>query len=338
MPGGKSMEMKTCKIGSYGLTFPFVLAPLAGISDRAFRYQCHRFGAGLTHTEMVSAKGLVHGNRKTRELLAVGEGEGPVGIQLFGSQPEIMAEAVASLEGSPAVLIDINMGCPVPKVVNNGEGAALLLDPARALALVQAARGATRLPLTVKMRVGYDQTPFDYCGFAAALEQAGCDALTVHGRTRAQYYTGRADRSKIAAIKRRVGIPVLGNGDVYRGQDALNLMEETGCDGVAVARGALGNPWIFQEIRALWQGEAAPAQPGPEEICQVMLDHLKGAVADKGPKVALREMRKHLAWYTKGMPKAAALRRAVNAADSIDALTAWIDQVRGCWREKCTDS
>ncbi|MDI9491694.1 MAG: tRNA dihydrouridine synthase DusB [Bacillota bacterium] len=314
------MRDPICSIGGFPLEFPFILAPLAGITDGPFRLLCREQGAGLTYTEMVSVKGLYYKSKNTEMLLAIGSEEGPVGIQIFGSEPGLIARAARQLRGRPNVLLDINMGCPVPKVVKNGEGAALLRDPALAAACVRAAAENAEKPVTVKMRVGFSDEPFDCCGFAAEMEAAGCAAVTVHGRTREQYYSGKADWDKIARIKKTLRVPVIGNGDVFSAEGAIRMMEHTGCDGVMIARGALGNPWIFREIRALWEGRPLPPKPSPEEIRCMMLRHLHLAVEAKGEYAAVREMRKHVGWYVKGLPGAAAFRRTANSAVTTEQL------------------
>lgn len=309
-----------CSIDGFDLDFPFVLAPLAGITDGPFRRLCREQGAGLSYTEMVSVKGMYYDNRNTETLLAIAPEEGPVGIQIFGSEPELVGLAAKRLQDRPAVLLDINMGCPVPKVVKNGEGAALLLQPALAQACVRAAVANTDKPVTVKMRIGFSGEPFDACAFARAMEDAGCRAIAVHGRTREQYYSGKADRRRIADIKKAVRIPVIGNGDVFTAQDAMQMIEETGCDAVMIARGALGNPWIFREIRELWAGRPVPPRPEVDEIRHAVLRHLEWAVAARGEAVAVREMRKHVGWYVKGLPKAAQVRREANSATTTEQL------------------
>ena len=308
------MRTQTCNIGEFSLDFPFILAPLAGITDGPFRFLCREQGAGLTYTEMVSAKGLYYRSKNTETLLSIRPEEGPVGIQLFGAEPAIIGRAARQLKDRSNVLLDINMGCPVPKVVRNGEGSALLNDPALAAACVRAAVTQAGKPVTIKMRVGFNEEPYDYTGFASAMEEAGCSAVAVHGRTREQYYSGKADWTKIAQIKRALRVPVIGNGDVFSAEDAIRMMEATNCDAVMIARGALGNPWIFREIRALWEGLPAPPKPTVDEIRQMLLRHLALTLEAKGEYAAVREMRKHVGWYIKGIPGAAQIRRSANSA------------------------
>ena len=241
---------------------PFVLAPLAGVTDSAFRRVCFEQGAAMAFTEMVSAKGLYYRNANTEDLLRIHEDEGPVGIQLFGSEPLMLQFAAEKLKDRPNVCIDLNMGCPVPKVVKNGEGSALLKSPALAEELVRATVKAAGKPVTVKMRIGFDEAhPVDPVAFALRMQEAGAAMVTVHGRTREQYYSGKADWSVIRRIKQALDIPVAGNGDIFSAEDALRMMEETGCDLAVIARGALGNPWIFRECEALYRGQPKPARP-----------------------------------------------------------------------------
>ena len=308
------MRNQTCNIGGFSLDFPFVLAPLAGITDGPFRRLCREQGAGLTYTEMVSAKGLYYQSKNTETLLSIHPEEGPVGIQLFGAEPELIGRAAGQLKDRSNVLLDINMGCPVPKVVRNAEGSALLNDPTRAAACVRAAVEHAGKPVTIKMRIGFAEEPYDYSGFAAGMEAAGCSAVAVHGRTREQYYSGKADWNSIARIKKMLKVPVIGNGDVFSAEEAIRMMETTGCDAVMIARGALGNPWIFRELRALWDGHSVPPKPSVEEIRQMLLRHLALTIEAKGEYAAVREMRKHVGWYIKGIPGAAQIRRIANSA------------------------
>ena len=280
-----------------------VLAPLAGVSDGVYRYIACREGAALSYTEMISAKGLYYKSAGTAELYRIDEREGPVGIQLFGSEPDMIAFAVKKLADEKNVLFDINMGCPVPKVVKNGEGSALLADPDLAARLVEAAVRASDKPVTVKMRIGFGEAR-DYVSFAKRMEDAGASALTVHGRTREQYYSGRADWNAIKAVKEAVGIPVIGNGDVRSIEDADRMIEETGCDLVMIGRGSMGDPWVFRgDKKELFDMD-------------VVAEHFDLLLEEKGEKRACLEMRKYFAWYTKGMKGAAELRQAVNSAET----------------------
>ena len=302
------------------LDAPFLLAPLAGFSDSAFRYICAMHGASLCYTEMLSAKGLCYGSRGSEAILKMRAGEAPLGIQLFGHEPEFIARAAESLRSLPNVLIDINMGCPVPKVVKNGEGSALLKDPKLAAECVRAAVLAAGKPVTVKMRRGFSDAdgssdkPFDPAGFAALMEEAGASAICVHGRTREQYYSGKADWDSVKRVKEAVSVPVIGNGDVFCADDAMRMFEHTGCDAVMAARGAMGDPWLFEEMRAAWRGEPAPKRPDPAEIVETVRLHYRLLAEDKGEYTALREMRGHASFYTRGIRGSAELRRAMNTA------------------------
>ena len=315
------------KIGNVGLSSPFLLAPLAGITDGPFRRLCSEAGAGLVYSEMVSAKGLCYKDKNTGGLLEILPGEGPVAYQLFGHEPEIMAFAARELDKRDNVIFDINMGCPVPKIVKNGEGSALMKNPDLAHDVVAAAVKNTSKPVTVKIRAGWDADSINAVEVAHAVSAAGASAIAVHGRTREQYYSGKADWSVIAAVKRAVDIPVIGNGDVTDGASALRMMEETGCDFVMVARGALGNPWIFRELNAAWRGEPLPPPPTKEDKKQMMLRHFNDVLDLKGEYVAVREMRKHVGWYLKGVPGAAAFRGKINQINSAVELRKAIQEI-----------
>ena len=299
-------------IGDIKLKDRFVLAPLAGITDGAFRRICFRMGAAMACSEMVSAKGLFYGDKKTGKLLEILPGEGPIGYQIFGHEPDILAFAARELDKCDNAFLDINMGCPVPKVVKNFEGSYLMKDPDLCHDLVQACVRSTSKPVTVKIRTGWDSDHINCVEVAHACEAGGAAAIAVHGRTREQYYSGKADWTKIAAVKRAVSIPVIGNGDVQSRADGLRMMEETGCDLVMIGRGALGNPWIFDPD---FEGK-----PSDEELKRVMLEHLTDTAELKGDHIAVLEMRKHVGWYLKGRPGAAAFRNAVNSIDDIEVL------------------
>lgn len=315
------------KIGNVGLSGPFLLAPLAGITDGPFRRLCSEAGASLVYSEMVSAKGLWYKDKNTGGLLEILPGEGPVAYQLFGHEPEIMAFAARELDKRDNVIFDINMGCPVPKIVKNGEGSALMKNPDLAHDVVAAAVKNTSKPVTVKIRAGWDSDSINAVEVAHAVSAAGASAIAVHGRTREQYYSGKADWSVIAAVKRAVDIPVIGNGDVTDGASALRMMEETGCDFVMVARGALGNPWIFAELNAAWRGEPLPPPPTKEDKKHMMLRHFNDVLDLKGEYVAVREMRKHVGWYLKGVPGAAAFRGKINQINSEEELRKAIEEI-----------
>ncbi|MBO4991707.1 MAG: tRNA dihydrouridine synthase DusB [Firmicutes bacterium] len=298
-------------LGNVTLDNPFLLAPLAGVTDSAFRSICKEQGAALVYSEMVSAKGLYYNDKNTEYLLSLREEELPAAYQIFGSEPEMIAFAADRLKERKNCIIDINMGCPVPKVVKNGEGSALLKRPELAQELVRAAVRAAGKPVTVKMRIGWDDESVVAAEFAKAMEEAGAAAVAVHGRTREQFYTGTADWSQIRAVKEALSIPVIGNGDVFCGADALRMMEETGCDFVMIAWGAMGNPWIFREAIALWNGET-PEPVNRQERWRTASEHFDRLLADKGEYAAVREMRKHVGWYTKGLPGSGKLRGRVN--------------------------
>ena len=319
------MKKQPLKIGDLQLDTPFVLAPLAGITDKAMRSLCAKQGASLVYTEMVSGKGLWYGDRKSRKLLEIGADEGLVAYQLFGSDPEIMAHAVKDLKDEKNPLVDLNVGCPVPKVVKNGEGSALLKKLDLLHDVVEAMVKNAGKPVTAKIRMGFERDSNTAVETAKVLEAAGVAAVTVHGRTREQFYEGKADWDIIGEVKAAVSIPVIGNGDVMSGQDAIDMMDRTGCDGVMMARGALGNPWIFKDATALWKGEGLPEAPTNEERIKMLLRHLDLIIEDKGERIAVREIRKHVGWYVKGMHGAAAFRREVNGIDDAVVMRAAIE-------------
>ena len=299
------------KIGNIELDNPFFAAPLAGVTDAPYRRLCRRFGAALVYSEMVGAKGLYYNDKKTEQLLYVYEDEKPTAYQIFGSDPEIMAYAARELEERENVILDVNMGCPVPKIVKNGEGSALMKNPELVYRIISAMTKATDKPVTAKIRAGFDSSSINAVEVAKAIEAGGAAAVAVHGRTREQYYSGRADWSVIADVKKAVNIPVIGNGDVTDGKSALAMMEETGCDFVMVGRAALGNPWIFSQLKAAWKGvEYDP--PTLEEKKKVMLEQLDMMIELKGEYGAVREMRKFVGWYLKGAPGSAVFRGSVN--------------------------
>ena len=380
---------KDCNIGNVRLANPFLLAPLAGVTDAPFRRICGEMGAGLVYSEMVSAKGLWYKDKNTDRLLEILDGEAPVAYQIFGHEPEIMAEAVHMLNERNHVLLDINMGCPVPKIVRNGEGSALMRDPDLAQRVVEAAVSASTKPVTVKIRAGWNDAEKNAVEVARAIEAGGASAVAVHGRTREQFYSGNADWDIIAAVKDAVRIPVIGNGDVTDVTAAYRMMQETGCDFVMIGRGALGNPWIFESLARAWtagafdalrteaqgseanQQGAAGAQPAAqdtdlsrqggsrnaagaqpagaavkvqqpgaaadpalyncapskEQKIAMMLRHFDDVYALKGEYTAVREMRKHVGWYLKGVPGAAAFRGRINQINDAAALRAAIRSI-----------
>jgi tRNA-dihydrouridine synthase B len=285
---------------------------MAGFTDAVMRTLCEEQGASLTYTEMVSAKGLYYGGKKskTAELTYIPEGAGPTAIQIFGSEPEVMAFAAKELESLPNAILDINMGCPVPKVVKNGDGSALMQDPSRVYDIVKAVCEATDKPVTIKTRKGFTDDKPLAVEVALAAEEAGALAVCIHGRTRSQYYSGVVDRGIIREVKEALHVPVIASGDVVDAETGLSMLEETGCDFVMVGRGALGNPWVFRELDAAYKGEDIPSRPSPEEIRDMMIKHLDMLAALKGEHVAVREFRKYIMRYTKGMAGASSLRRS----------------------------
>mgnify|MGYP001047401924 CR=1 FL=1 len=309
------------KIGNVELENNLILAPMAGVTDLPFRLLCKEQGCGLMYTEMVSAKAILYKNRNTGPLMEVRPEEVPVALQLFGSDPEIVSDIAAQVEDGPYAFIDINMGCPVPKIVNNGEGSALMKNPKLVEEILTALVKKVKKPVTVKFRKGFDDTCINAVEIAKIAESAGVAAVAVHGRTREQYYSGKADWNIIREVKKAVKIPVIGNGDVFTPQDAKRLVEETGCDGIMVARGAKGNPWIFKQItHYLETGELLP-RPSVEELKAMILRHGQMMMEFKGELAGMREMRKHVAWYTAGYPNSAALRNEINSVATLEELT-----------------
>ena len=291
------------KIGDKEITSRLVLAPMAGVTDLAFRQVCRELGAGMTVTEMVSAKALCYQDKKSRGLLKLGPGEHPVSAQIFGSDAVCMAEAACiAAELSGADFIDINMGCPVGKVVSNGDGSALMRDPEKAARVAEAVVKASPVPVTVKMRRGWDKGSINAVELAQMLEQVGVAAVAIHGRTRAQLYAGQADWVTIRQVKAAVHIPVIANGDVFAAEDAVRILHFTGADAAMIGRGCLGNPWLFQQAQAALEGRDIPPLPPLAERCQTALRQIRLAAEDKGEHIALLEARKHYAWYLKGVP------------------------------------
>lgn len=314
------------KIGNVQIENPFVLAPMAGVTDLPFRRLCKEQGAGLICMEMISAKAISYHNKNTEALMEVDPSEHPVSMQLFGCEPDLMARVAADIQDRPFDILDINMGCPVPKVVNNGEGSALLKDPALIGRIVKAVSGAVEKPVTVKIRIGFEGYPVDAAEIAKIVEDNGAAAIAVHGRTRQQFYSGKADWDAIRRVKEAVSIPVIGNGDVTSPQKAEAMMRETGCDAVMVGRAVRGNPWLFRELVHYFKtGELLPG-PTPGEIREMILRHARTQIELKGEYTGIREMRKHVAWYTAGMRHSSALRRESNLIGSYEELEMLLDR------------
>ena len=308
------------RIGNTILENNVILAPMAGVTDLPFRLLCREQGAGCVVTEMVSAKAILYNNRNTKELMQIHPQERPAAIQLFGSDPDIMAQIAARIEDGPYDFIDVNMGCPVPKVVNNGEGSALMKNPKLVGEIVKKVASSIQKPLTVKIRKGFTEDCVNAVEIAKIIEDAGAAAVAVHGRTREQYYSGRADWDIIRRVKEAVSIPVIGNGDVDSPESAKRLLEETGCDGIMVGRAARGNPWIFSRIRSYLENGTIPDEPAASDVREMILKHARLQLEYKGEYTGMREMRKHVAWYTAGMPHSACVRRKVNEIETYEQL------------------
>ena len=304
-----------------------ILAPMAGITDMPFRALCREQGATFSYTEMISAKALYYKNKNTLPLLQVAKGERPIAVQLFGSEPELLAQEALKLEEGPYDVFDVNMGCPVPKVVNNGEGSALMRDPEKIGQIVSAMTKVLHKPVTIKIRKGFSADQINAVEVAKRAEDAGAAAIAIHGRTREEYYSGHADYDIIRQVKEAVSIPVMGSGDIYKGKDAKRMLDETGCDAVMIARGARGNPWIFREVaHFLETGEELP-RPSVEEVKEMILRHARMLIDFCGESMAIRQMRKHAGYYVTGYPDASRIRREVNLcvtfSDLERTLTKW---------------
>lgn len=312
------------KIGNVTLPNKWILAPMAGVSDLPFRLLCHEAGAGLTCMEMISAKAIYYRNKATDEMMAIDPDEGMVSLQLFGSDPDIMGAMARRIEDRPFAILDINMGCPVPKVVNNGEGSALMKNPALAGKIIRAVSSAVSKPVTVKIRKGFDDDHVNAVEMAKVAEENGAAAIAVHARTRMQYYSGKADWDIIRQVKEAVTIPVIGNGDVDSYESACRMLDETGCDGVMIGRAAQGNPWIFAELVAKSEGREWN-KPTREEVAGMILRHAAMLIDCKGEYIGSREMRKHAAWYTKGYKGSSQFRGKLNEAESLEDLKRLMD-------------
>lgn len=315
------------RIGNLDIEHPYILAPMAGVTDLPFRMLCREQGAGLLCMEMISAKALKYGNKNTEMLLRTHPKEYPVSLQLFGSEPDTISEQAKRIEEYPFQILDINMGCPVPKIVKNNEGSALMKNPKLVYDIVYQTVRAIKKPVTIKIRKGFDEAHINAPEIAKVIEAAGGAAVAVHARTREQYYSGCADWNIIRRVKEAVSIPVIGNGDVTSGEKAEAMMKETGCDGVMVGRGAQGNPWIFREILEYKRTGRAPKKPELPEIRDMMLRHAKLQLEYKGEHLGIREMRKHVAWYTRGLKDSAKLRDEINHVESYEELCRLLDQI-----------
>lgn len=314
------------KIGNVNIDNNVFLAPMAGVTDLPFRLLCREAGCGMLYTEMVSAKAILYHNRNTEELMQIDPLENPIAIQLFGSEPEVMAEIARRVEERPFDIIDVNMGCPVAKIVNNGEGSALMQNPLLAGRIVEAMVKAVKKPVTIKIRKGFDEQHVNAVEMAHIAQESGAAAVAVHGRTRQQFYSGRADWDIIRQVKEAVTIPVIGNGDIMCAKDAVRMFEETGCDAVMVARGSQGNPWIFHQIAEYRKNGIMPEGPSRQEVKAMVRRHARLLIDYKGEFTAIREMRKHFAWYTSGYPHSAALRRDINFIETFEELEALLNE------------
>ena len=315
-------------IGDVEIKGKLCLGPMAGVTDLPFRLLCKEKGVDLVCTEMVSAKGIKYNNKNTKELLELDNRERPVAIQIFGSDPDIMADMSKKIEDMDFDILDINMGCPVPKVVNNGEGSALMNNPALVGQIVSKVSKAIKKPVTVKIRKGFTKDSINAVEIAKIAEESGAAAVAAHGRTREQYYSGKADWDIIARVKEAVSIPVIGNGDIFTPEDAYRMIKETACDAIMIARGARGNPWIFEQIKEYLETGVIKAKPDFDQLVDMIIRHARMSIELKGEYIGMREMRKHVAWYTSGYPGSAKLRNRVNEMESISDLESLLDQYK----------
>jgi len=323
------IAMKKLTIGGITLENNIVLAPMAGVTDLPFRLLCRELGAGLVCMEMVSAKAIYYNNKNTEGLMEIHPAEYPASLQLFGSDPDILGEMARRIEERPFAFLDFNMGCPVPKVVNNGEGSALMRNPVLTGKIFESLVKSTKKPVTVKIRKGFDDSHVNAVEIARIAEECGVAAVAVHGRTREQYYSGKADWNIISEVKSAVRIPVIGNGDVTGAESAGRMIKETGCDGVMIGRAAQGNPWVFREISQYFDTGVIPGPPTKQEKKELILRHASLQLEIKGEYTAVREMRKHLSWYTVGMPNSAYFRQMINSMERMDELTEAVEKIFG---------
>ena len=309
------------KIGNVSLENNLILAPMAGITDKSYRVLAKRMGAGLVFTEMVSAKGIYYKDKKTNQLMSIEEEERPVGLQIFGSDPEIMASVVKTdINNREDIdIVDINMGCPAPKIVKNNDGSALMKDPELIQRIIYEVVQASEKPVTVKMRMGWDHDSLNAIKIGKIAEREGASAVTIHGRTKDMFYSGVADWDYIAEMKSYLDIPLIGNGDVFTPEDALNMFEKTKCDGIAIGRGAMGNPWIFRRILNVMDGNE-DIEPSYKEVIEMINLHMDMICEDKGEYIGVKEMRKHISWYLKGMPEAKSIRNDINKIETKDGV------------------
>lgn len=319
--------IRTLQIGNVTLENNLILAPMAGVSDLPFRLLCREQGAGLVCMEMVSAKAILYKNRNTEELLTIDPKEHPVSLQLFGSDPDIISEIAKQIEERPFDILDLNMGCPVPKVVNNGDGSALMKNPRLAGEIIEKTARAIKKPLTVKIRKGFDDAHVNAVELAHIAQESGAAAVAVHGRTREQYYAGHADWDIIRQVKEAVSIPVIGNGDIHTPEDVAAMAEQTGCDGYMIARGAEGNPWIFRQILHYFETGEHLSRPDFSEVTEMLLRHAKMQIDCKGDYTGIREIRKHAAWYTAGYRNSSKLRGRINEVENYEQLEALFREV-----------